>query len=153
IYDVEVDEASLPDLVQLGSWIGGDRDGNPLVKPDCIRVALEMARSLILREYLNDVEALSDRLSSSRRQIGVSADLLVRLAHYQSTIPGVHLAWGPNNTSESYRRFFSYIFHKLQETRQGVTCPAAYRSAAELEHDLRLVENSLQRNRGELLAK
>jgi len=153
IYDVEVDEASLPDLVQLGSWIGGDRDGNPLVKPDCIRVALEMARSLILREYLNDVEALSDRLSSSRRQIGVSEDLLVRLAHYQSTIPGVHLAWGPNNTSESYRRFLSYIFHKLQETRQGVTCPAAYRNAAELEHDLRLVENSLQRNRGELLAK
>jgi phosphoenolpyruvate carboxylase len=153
VYDVEVDEASLPNLVRFGSWIGGDRDGNPLVKPDCIRVALDLARSLILREYLNDVEALSDRLSSSRRQIGVSEDLLQRLAHYQSTIPGVHLAWGPNNTSESYRQFLSYVFHKLQQTREGVATPAAYRDAAELEHDLLLVENSLKSNRGELIAK
>jgi phosphoenolpyruvate carboxylase len=153
IYDVEVDDAGLPNLVQLGSWIGGDRDGNPLVKPDCIRVALQTARSLALREYLNDVEALSDRLSSSRRQIGVSEDLLMRLAHYQSTIPGVHLAWGPNNTSESYRQFLSYVFHKLQQTRESAASPGAYPNAAGLEHDLLLVQNSLQWNRGELLVK
>ncbi len=153
IYDVEVDEAGLPNLVQLGSWIGGDRDGNPLVKPDCIHVALKTARSMILREYLNDVEALSDRLSSSRRQIEVSEDLLAHLAYYQSTIPGVHLAWGPNNTSESYRQFLSYVFHKLQQTREGTASPAAYRNAVEFKHDLLLVENSLQSNRGDLLAK
>jgi len=153
VYGLELEEAGLPNLVQFGSWIGGDRDGNPLVKPDCIRDALQMARSLILREYLNDVEALSDRLSSSRRQTDFSAELLSRLKTYERTIPGVHLAWGPHNTTESYRRFLSYIFHKLQQTRTAVDAPAAYRSVSEFAQDLLLVRSSLQSNRGERLAR
>jgi len=152
VYDLDIDENTLPNLVQFGSWIGGDRDGNPLVKPDCIRDALQMARALILREYLNDVESLSDRLSSSRRQTGVSEELLSRLNHYERTIAGVHLAWGPHNTTESYRRFLSYMFHKLQRSRDAVDAPASYRNAAEFEDDLLLVRNSLQSNRGERVA-
>ena len=85
---IDLDEITVPNLVHFGSWIGGDRDGNPLVKPDCIRDALEMARGLILREYLSDVESLSDRLSSSRRQTGVSKELLSRLKHYERTDRG-----------------------------------------------------------------
>jgi len=153
IYALELDQNTLPNLIHFGSWIGGDRDGNPLVKPDCIRDALEMARALILREYLNDVEALSDRLSSSRRQTVVSEELLSRLKHYERTIPGVHLAWGPHNTTESYRRFLSYMFHKLQRSREAVDAPAAYRNASEFEDDLLLVQTSLQSNRGERLAR
>jgi len=152
IYAVEIDDATLPNIVQLGSWIGGDRDGNPLVKPDCIRDALDTARTLILREYLNDVEALSDRLSSSRRQIDVSKELLTRLAHYERTIPGVHLAWGPQNTMEGYRRFLSYMFHRLGQTRDAVDAAAAYAAAAEFEADLLLIRDSLRANRGERLA-
>jgi phosphoenolpyruvate carboxylase len=152
VYGIELDEAALPNLVQFGSWIGGDRDGNPLVKPDCIRDALELARNLILREYLSDVESLSDRLSSSQRQAAASPEMLARLKLYERTVPGVHLAWGPNNTTESYRRFCSYIFHKLQQTREAVDAPAAYPDAAEFEADLLLVSNSLQSNRGERLA-
>ena len=41
VYGLDLDENALPNLVQFGSWIGGDRDGNPLVKPDCIRDALK----------------------------------------------------------------------------------------------------------------
>ncbi len=153
VYGLDLDEAALPNLVQFGSWIGGDRDGNPLVKPACIRDALELARNVILREYLNDVESLSDRLSSSQRQAGASAEMLARLKLYERTIAGVHLAWGPNNTSESYRRFCSYIFHKLQQTREAVDARAAYPNAAEFENDLLLVSHSLQSNRGERLAR
>jgi phosphoenolpyruvate carboxylase len=152
VYGFQLDASSLPNLVQLGSWIGGDRDGNPLVKPEHTREALDLARGLILREYLNDVQALSDRLSASRRQIGVSSELLAQLAYYENTIPGVHLAWGPQNTSESYRRFLSYIFHKLQKSRESADTEAAYRNAKEFEHDLKVVRNSLQANRGERLA-
>ena len=151
VYGFELNENTLPDLIRLGSWIGGDRDGNPLVKPECTRDALEQARSLILREYLADVEALSDHLSSSRRQTQVSEQLLARLSDYERTIPGVHLAWGPHNQSESYRRFLSYVFHKLQETRENPDAPAAYRSTSDFESDLLLVRNSLQANRGERL--
>ncbi len=153
IYSLDLDENELPTLVHFGSWIGGDRDGNPLVTADHIRGALAMARALILREYLHDVESLSDRLSSSRRQIAVSEDLLARLQHYERTIEGVHLAWGPHNTTESYRRFLSYMFHKLQQSREAVDTPWSYRDAREFEDDLLLVQNSLQSNRGQRLAQ
>jgi phosphoenolpyruvate carboxylase len=152
VYGVDIDEADLPNIVKLGSWIGGDRDGNPLVKPDCIRDALDTARNLILREYLNDVEALSDRLSSSRRQVEVSEELLARLAHYERTIPGVHLAWGPQNNTESYRRFLSYMFHRLGQTREAPDSDAAYDSASEFEADLKLVRHSLRSHSGARLA-
>jgi phosphoenolpyruvate carboxylase len=153
VYGIELDESSVPNVIHFGSWIGGDRDGNPLVKPGCIRDALEMARALILREYLDDVEALSDRLSSSRRQVGIAEALLARLKHYEDTISGVHLAWGPNNLAESYRRFLSFMFHRLQRSRQAIDAPAAYARAAEFEHDLLLVKNSLEKNRGDRLAR
>jgi len=152
VYGLTLDESTVPNVIHFGSWIGGDRDGNPLVKPDCIRDALDMARDLILREYANDVESLSDRLSSSRRQIGISSELLTRLKHYEGTIPGVHIAWGPDNQAESYRRFLSYIFHRLQQSREAVDAPAAYSSAEEFEQDLLLIRSSLHANRGERLA-
>jgi phosphoenolpyruvate carboxylase len=153
VYGFDLDESSVPNIIHFGSWIGGDRDGNPLVKPECIGDALDMARVLILREYLYDVEALSDRLSSSQRQTSISANLLARLDHYERTIPGVHLAWGPENRAESYRRFLSYMFHRLQHTRDAVGTPPAYGSAEEFEQDLLLVWNSLLENCGERLAR
>jgi phosphoenolpyruvate carboxylase len=151
VYGKELDPASVPNLVHFGSWIGGDRDGNPLVKPGCIDDALATARNLILREYLNEIEALSDRLSSSRRQTQVSQDLLSRLAHYERSFPDVPMAWGPNNTSESYRRFLSYVFHRLERSRERTD--SGYPSAKEFEDDLALVRKSLVANRGEPLAR
>ncbi len=153
VYGTSLQEGELPTLIRFGSWIGGDRDGNPLVKPACIRDALGLARALILREYSLDVEALSDRLSSSHRQTGASEEMLARLAHYEHTIPGVHLAWGPHNTTESYRRFLSYVFHKLQQSQEPSSAPAAYGSAVEFEHDLLLLRDSLRSHRGQRLAK
>lgn len=152
VYGIEIDRTALPSIVHFGSWIGGDRDGNPLVKPECIRDALAAARALILREYLNDVEALSDRLSSSRRQTGVSKELLSRLAQYERTITGVHMAWGPHNTSESYRRFLSYIFHKLERSGGGGNSSSAYKNCLEFAGDLTLLRESLAANCGERLA-
>jgi phosphoenolpyruvate carboxylase len=152
VYALELDESTVPNIIHFGSWIGGDRDGNPLVKPDSTRNALKMARALILREYLNDIEALSDRLSASRRQTGISEELLNRLKHYEKTIPGVHLAWGPHNYAESYRRVLSYMFHKLQHTLRAAEDPASYRNATEFEQDLLLIQGSLKANRGERLA-
>ena len=49
VYGITVDEFTVPNVIHFGSWIGGDRDGNPLVKPGCIRDALDMARAVILQ--------------------------------------------------------------------------------------------------------
>jgi phosphoenolpyruvate carboxylase len=150
VYGIELDPSAVPNVMHFGSWIGGDRDGNPLVQPECIADALATARSLILREYLFEVEALSDRLSSSRRQTSVSKDLLSRLAQYERSFPNVPIAWGPNNTSESYRRFISYIFHRLELSRERIE--KGYESTKEFDDDLLLVRESLVANRGERLA-
>jgi phosphoenolpyruvate carboxylase len=153
VYGIDVDEAGLPILVRFGSWIGGDRDGNPLVKPDCTRDALELARVVILREYAREVEGLSDRLSSSLRQIDASPELLAQLAEYERAIPGVHILWGQQNTPEVYRRFISYILHKLQQSLQVSSGPPAYEAASAFERDLLLISESLRSHRGQRLAE
>jgi phosphoenolpyruvate carboxylase len=150
VYQFLLDEADIPELVRFGSWIGGDRDGNPLVKSENTREALDSARELILREYIADLEALSDRLSSSLRQVGASEAMLSRLKHYEQAVAGAHLSWGAQNVKESYRRFLSYVVHLLR--KQGEPGGSAY-SNAELEQDLLLVRDSLRSHHGRLLAK
>lgn len=150
VYKLEVDEAALPVLVRFGSWIGGDRDGNPLVTVQSTRNALDLARATILREYIAEVEALSDCLSSSLRQVEASPEMLSRLQRYERTLQGVHFTWGQQNVSESYRRFLAYVLHRLRESRAGADIDAY--SSAEFEQDLLLVRDSLRTHKGKRLA-
>ena len=153
IYGIALDVAKLPNLLSFGSWIGGDRDGNPLVKPECVKDALEQARTMILREYIRDVEFLSDCLSSSVRQTGVSAKIASRLAQYKGSLPGAAMRWGPDNTTELYRRFLSYVVYRLQRSREGADVQGSYKDAAEFESDLVILRSSLMGNRGQRLAE
>ena len=138
VYGITLDELTVPNVIHFGSWIGGDRDGNPLVKPGCIRDALDMARAVILNEYLHDVEA-----AEQPPQLFAAPGWNLRgcsctaCSTTNRPFPDVHLAWGPENRVESYRRFLSYIFHKLQKTRDSVHSAAAYSNAAEFEYDFR----------------
>jgi phosphoenolpyruvate carboxylase len=150
VYRMPLERADLPNLVRFGSWIGGDRDGNPVVKPACTRDALELARKLIVSEYIADIEALSDRLSSSSRLISASAEMKARLRHYEQTLPGVHLIWGQLNFTEDYRRFLSYVLHRVRQSLEPGD--SAY-GAKEFEADLVLVENSLRGHKGEPLGR
>src|SRR5271157_2923947 len=129
VYASVPDPAELPSLVSFGSWIGGDRDGNPLVNPECVKDALEQARAVILREYIRGVEFLSDCLSSSLRQAGASPEIFSRLAHYERSMPSASMLWGPGNTVEHYRRFLSYVIHRLQRSREGPGMRGAYEDA------------------------
>src|SRR5579863_6349835 len=153
VYGVVPGSAELPILIGFGSWIGGDRDGNPLVKSECIKDALDQARAVILTEYIRGVEFLSDCLSSSSRQTSASAEMLARLAQYERSMPMVSNAWGPANTVEYNRRFLSYVFHRLRSSRQGPSAQHAYDDAAEFESDLLLLRASLIANRGQRLAE
>jgi phosphoenolpyruvate carboxylase len=153
VYGADLDMAELPNLVTFGSWIGGDRDGNPLVKPECVKDALELARAVILRQYIRDVEFLSDYVSSSSRQVGASPEILSRLARYRGSMPGASMLWGPGNTVELYRRFLSYVVYRLQRSREGASVHGAYEDAAEFESDLVMLRSSLMSNRGQRLAE
>jgi phosphoenolpyruvate carboxylase len=153
VYSVILADDEMPNLISFGSWIGGDRDGNPMVKPECVKDALELARSVILREYIRQVEFLSDCLSSSSRQAGASVELLARLAQYKGWMPGASMLWGPGNTVELYRRFLSYVIYRLHRSREGVGVQGGYEDVSEFEADLVLMRLSLMSNRGERLAK
>jgi phosphoenolpyruvate carboxylase len=153
IYGTALDVAELPNLLSFGSWIGGDRDGNPLVKPDCVKDALEQARAMILREYVRDVDFLSDCLSSSVRQAGVSAEIASRLAQYKGSLPGAAMRWGAGNTTELYRRFLSYVVYRLQRSHEGPDVQGSYKDAAEFESDLVMLRSSLMENRGQELTE
>jgi phosphoenolpyruvate carboxylase len=153
VYGRDLDVGELPNLLSFGSWIGGDRDGNPLVKPECIKDALELARAVIFREYIRDVELLSDCLSSSSRQAGVSAEIQSRLAQYKGSMPGAVMLWGPGNTVELYRRFLSYVIYRLQRSREGPDVQSSYKDAREFESDLVMLRSSLMANRGQRLAE
>ncbi|MGA8502313.1 MAG: phosphoenolpyruvate carboxylase [Candidatus Sulfotelmatobacter sp.] len=153
VYGTVLDVAELPNLLSFGSWIGGDRDGNPLVKPDCVKDALAQARTMILREYVRDVEFLSDCLSSSMRQAGVSAEIVSRLAQYKGSLPGAAMLWGAGNTTELYRRFLSYVVYRLQRSREGPEVQGSYKDAAEFESDLVMLRSSLMGNCGQRLAE
>ena len=153
VYGAILDVAELPNLLSFGSWIGGDRDGNPLVKPECVKDALEQARAMILREYVRDVDFLSDCLSSSVRQAGVSAEIVSRLAQYKGSLPGAAMRWGAGNTTELYRRILSYVVYRLQRSREGPDVQGSYKDAAEFESDLVMLRSSLMENRGQRLAE
>ena len=153
VYGMVLDAEELPNLLSFGSWIGGDRDGNPLVKPECVKDALGLARTVVLREYIRQVEFLSDCLSSSLRQVGVSAEIVSRLAQYKGSMPAASMLWGPGNTVEHYRRFLSYVLHRLQRSREGLSAQDSYKDAAEFESDLVLLRTSLMANRGHRLAE
>jgi phosphoenolpyruvate carboxylase len=153
VYGAPLDAGDMPNLLSFGSWIGGDRDGNPLVTAGCAKDALEMARAMILREYIQRVEFLSDCLSSSLRQAGASAALLSQLEKYGRLMPEAAMLWGPSNTVEYFRRFLSYVIFRLQRNREGVEVRHSYEGAAEFESDLKLLRESLVANRGFRLAE
>jgi phosphoenolpyruvate carboxylase len=159
-YGLCISLAEMPLLLSFGSWIGGDRDGNPFVTPQVTREALQMAREHLLAHYQQRLGAMLDLLTSSAQQAPTSGELEQRLQGYLDSLnmTGVQ-AFGERYDYESYRRFISCIRARLA----GLGPPAApdaslaglpaYQSAAEFLDDLKVLHSSLMENRGPRLAQ
>src|SRR5271156_2118075 len=158
-YGVCISLAEMPVLLCFGSWIGGDRDGNPFVTPQATRDALQMARENLLAHYQQELGLVLDLLTSSAQQAPVSVALEQRLQHYLDAVNTTGLqAFGERFEYESYRRFLSCIRVRLggvgntpifDATLEGLP---AYKSAKELLEDLEILHASLVENRGPRLA-
>jgi len=135
-----------PSFLRLGSWIGGDRDGNPHVNADSLRLALSRSSQALLTHYLEQINALGAELSLSSELTAVS--------------PGVEsLAQGggdvnPARADEPYRRAITGIYARLAATfqklfgrvppRAASVSAEAYPDAQALSADLQVLEQSLQ---------
>jgi phosphoenolpyruvate carboxylase len=141
----------IPNVIRFGSWIGGDRDGNPNVTPASTREALQMARQVILNHYIMATRELMRTISSSRRQIGVSEELVGATTSYVQRVPLRKQPWGPED--EVYRAFLARMQERLMLALEQSQGEQAYSNVEEFVADLKLIRKSLLENHGERLAK
>ena len=146
-------QSKLPEVLSFGSWIGGDRDGNPLVTSRSTQEALRMARHRIIDHYLGEVATLAGHLSASLRRIRILPALSDRLRHYDARVGDEHSRWKRISDAEVYRCFLDYVIVRLRESRESPGGAHAYDTARDFEEDLSLIRESLVANRGRRLAE
>ena len=149
-------EATLPPFLQMGHWIGGDRDGNPNVTAQTLERAITRQATTIFEHYLNEVHTLGAELSVSSLLAGTSDELqeLVNVSPDQSA----------HRSDEPYRRALVGIYARVAATARELLGPDAvstretfdalpYARPADFARDLHVLVDSLVANHGESLAK
>ena len=144
--------------LRFGTWVGGDRDGNPNVTPETTIDVLEMQHEHALRELIRAVEVLSHDLSPSDTIVPVSPELVASLEADRALFPEVHARFSKLSEGEAYRQKCAYIHQRLLNTRHRINTRGEhhpgqdYRSADQLRADLEIMRNSLEANQGGLIA-
>ncbi|MFP5308897.1 MAG: phosphoenolpyruvate carboxylase [Actinomycetes bacterium] len=147
-------------VVRLGSWMGGDRDGNPHVTVRVTEEALREHQALALRLYMRAIDDMHGLLSSSDR-LGISDELASRLAELQDTFPDTAAEAARKYPHQPYRQVVALVYRSLTETARAARAPwredhvvaaGVYADADALHTDLTLLCDSLAGRRGEALA-
>ncbi len=143
----------LPPFLRFGSWIGGDRDGNPFVTPDVTRLALNMSQQTILREYLRRVDALISELTFSYRFCNPSWAFRESLDADIETSQSLLRDNPKRFEEEPYRRKLYIMRQRLSLNLANVDAaiagttaprdPDAYASEQTFVRDLKLISTSL----------
>lgn len=141
--------------LQMGSWIGGDRDGNPNVNADTMRHALTRQSTTILDFYLDEVHALGAELSAST--------LLVKVSPALDALADSSPDASPHRSDEPYRRALIGIYARLAATarelgvghilRKEVGHGAPYADPDQFAHELETLADSLRQNHGAVLVQ
>ncbi|HEU6441740.1 MAG TPA: phosphoenolpyruvate carboxylase [Microvirga sp.] len=145
----------IPSFLRMGSWIGGDRDGNPFVTEDALRQALLLQSKHAIGFYLEELHCLGGELSLDERYVNAS-EQLYELA---KTSPDHSL----HRQGEPYRRAITGMYARLAATassfghqdvaRHAVGDAPAYESAEEFGGDLSVLHRSLVSNGSGALAR
>jgi len=155
-------ELYLPPFLKFGSWIGGDRDGNPNVTPDLTRWALKAQKDLILSLYIQSVYELTGSLSQSTTRVNVSAELLASIEIDAANMPDIGQRVIDRNPYEPYRQKLSFIKIRLEKTRdannadllsQVAHSERLYQKPSEFLDDLHIIRRSLKGNKGSKTAE
>src|SRR5712672_478838 len=136
--------SELASFLLMGSWIGGDRDGNPFVTAEVMRGTLRLQSSRVLSFYLEEVHALGAELSLAAHLADVSEELRLLAGRSPDS--------SPHRSGEPYRLAVSGIYARLTATAirldVGITRPpvgaaAPYDSVTEFKADLDILDRSL----------
>ncbi|SMF69288.1 Phosphoenolpyruvate carboxylase, type 1 [Paenibacillus uliginis N3/975] len=142
----------VPTYLRFGSWIGGDRDGNPSVTADITWKTLEMQRKLAIREYQRILTGLMKNLSFSATIVNVSDELKqsIRKDRENVTLKKMEI-W--HNEKEPYRIKLAYMLakmaHVLDESMIGAE---RYQSPEEFIEDLQIIDRSLRHHYADYVA-
>jgi phosphoenolpyruvate carboxylase len=150
VYDID---AEIPELLSFGSWIGGDRDGNPFVTADSTRDAVSQARHVVIDHYIAETTRLIGQLSMSTRRIGVSDALAQRVRKYDKQLGEKYSRWKQITAAELYRHFLEFLIARLRFTRKSSKHEHSYKSPQQFEEDLVIIRDSLCSNQGQRLAE
>src|SRR5262245_22968891 len=102
--------------LRFGSWIGGDRDGNPFVTPEITWETVRLQQRTVLRKYRDAVAELGRRLSESSRFAPPTGELRASLTRDARRLPAVATEVAARNAEEPYRQKLSYIYARIQNT-------------------------------------
>ncbi|UVI29774.1 phosphoenolpyruvate carboxylase [Paenibacillus spongiae] len=143
----------VPTYLRFGSWIGGDRDGNPSVKSNITWETLTLHRALALQKYEEQLNNLMDLLSFSTNIVEVTDELQQSIQRDREEVELQTVeVW--RNEKEMYRIKLSYMLQKLantlDESRKGST--KHYSSPDELKEDLLVIDRSLRHHYADYVA-
>ncbi|HGT4368780.1 TPA: phosphoenolpyruvate carboxylase [Neisseria meningitidis] len=146
-------DVCVPNILKIGGWIGGDRDGNPFVSAETLRFAFRCHADAVFRFYRSELDKLYRELPLSIRRVKVNDDVMALAA----LSPDEELA----RTEEPYRRAIAYIMAramgKARALGLGMGCKFGflepYASAQEFLDDLKKLQRSLIDNGSRLLAE
>ncbi|HML95732.1 MAG TPA: phosphoenolpyruvate carboxylase [Thermodesulfobacteriota bacterium] len=145
-----VPDVHLPSFLRFGSWVGGDRDGNPFVTHEITREVLEMQKAMAVEKHLEKLWRLKRQLSSSVKIVPVSRELRRAVTPEMKRMAGER---GIHNPDEYYRIFLEHVEMRLAAVisdREGPVRP--YVLCEEFLSDLYMIDRSLRGNKGGRLA-
>lgn len=146
-------EFNIPSILKFGSWIGGDRDGNPFVKPETTEMALRMQSNTVLMEYAVKLHILFKQLTHSQLLCKTTEEFDTSLQSDESMRFDVFAERAEAYLNSPYRRKIAYMQHRLKlniaATKaqlngiEHTVAADAYPSEKEFMQDLMLIHNSL----------
>jgi phosphoenolpyruvate carboxylase len=151
VYGTTIDPGKLPTVIRFGSWVGGDRDGNPFVTPEATREALQRSRELILNSYLQRLAQLQRILTPSVSLTGEDTLLKARLKQLARDCPKADFEISKLPDGEAARRLVGFMRYRLRLALVSPEDPEAYTGADAFSSDLEILQGSLQRQTGERL--
>ena len=147
VYGTPDTEWQFPPLITFASWVGGDMDGNPNVTAQTIQHTLAQHRTLIFKNYNQEMSILYRQLSQSLSRVNVNPNIHDLINTYQESFPNTFKNISARHQNMPYRVLLKLIQARLEATEKDEK--NQYTHPNEFVDDLRNIAQSLRDNKGQ----